>query len=931
MGTALHRRTNFRDENAFALPKFDDVKSPIIGGQELKEGPFNIDLNLNLDLDKPDLPQHSPKAAATYNVSLFNIGRLPQLELPPLQDLNSEPATEACTSSITALLDPEPDPDQFQTLTDLEVPQEDVWQLPQTARLLVNETRLLSWENSAPGRTSNDLPPRFLTEAGPPAFDASLIVRARSSKVGLDAGRVIAQDVLLRSLLQAGLGRDSVLFPYDPEATSFTQAIGGLRGSGLSVESSESFIEGALRLGRSTRELTEHVQFISSAPDTLATKVALATAISTGLTGFEEHLTTNIRSIRSLLQLQAVFEPAQQIIRIFKELVKITKRCDSDEDVLEAVFTYVQSQQHLDVKLLCVIQQTFSHVAKPWLDKLEAQLGLTQDHTIDQQHPIAVEDKSVFDIIQRIPKLIPASDRDLIAETKECLEFVREHRPSHILVNRHHIINVHKPRLSIAFTWTELGAIKQRAEAYRLSIQASTDRLHEDGEVITDPSTLDENWTCPSSPRIPCDNAIVESSLLPDIDAFSVLPNICQNASQNTLRSALLAFLSPIPDDPSCNNPPSPPLPSIPHLSLYPLISIQNSLLTSITLSTLLPPLQDHLRLHNTFSLFSSGHLTTLLTSALFNTDLQSAERSKSHLRTGGFVAMGLKLGSSQRANWPPASSEVQLALRDVVSEVWRRESYTCDLSPKQLSGYVAFAIRTDVSPDTVDRILDADSLCALDFLRLAYEPPAVLRCFFTEKALEKYDRIFAFWLRMLRVRNALEQLWHLTRPIGAFSGKMREWMLIRRMRVEATTFFDIALSYLRGVGLEGPWREFSNEVEALATKAEARERDTLTLANLLRLHHHTLKQLLHNHLLRRGQRSTLQAFESIGQSVLDLVAHLQSLLTSPSNDEERRVQDIVEAFASRKIAFLSALAKQDRDGERDTMGDLLQLLKEDG
>src|SRR6266700_2517773 len=97
------------------------------------------------------------------------------------------------------------------------------------------------------------------------------------------------------------------------------------------------------------------------------------------------------------------------------------------------------------------------------------------------------------------------------------------------------------------------------------------------------------------------------------------------------------------------------------------LLNAQAHLVNATTLRLFLRShqLRTHISLQRQYHLLGDGVFVSSLSSALFSPELETAERRKGTVRSG--VHMGLKLGS--RTAWPPASSELRLALMGVLSE----------------------------------------------------------------------------------------------------------------------------------------------------------------------------------------------------------------------------------------------------------------------
>jgi hypothetical protein len=258
----------------------------------------------------------------------------------------------------------------------------------------------------------------------------------------------------------------------------------------------------------------------------------------------------------------------------------------------------------------------------------------------------------------------------------------------------------------------------------------------------------------------------------------------------------------------------------VPLLSFGPVIEAQSSLVNQECMKLLFRShgLRTHIDLLKQYFLLGNGLLCSRLSHALFDPNLSTAERRAGVALGGGM--MGLRLGGRQ--TWPPASSELRLALMGVLSECYETPyaaAPTDQTAPlrgakSDLPGDLSFAVR-ELSQEEIDRCMDPDSLEALDFLRLSYKPPAPLRPVIAPTVLLKYDRVFKLLLRVLRMLYVANELFATTNKMPEESSASL------RFRIEARHFIRQIASYFFDVGLTAPWRRFEawlDRVEAEST-----------------------------------------------------------------------------------------------------------------
>ena len=158
------------------------------------------------------------------HLSTFNYG--------PIEDLGALDTSSVLSSA-----------ESFETLETL-----DIWSFPQD----LEEQRtpqLRSWETFH-DKTFQEPRITYVSEGGSQVFDAILAAQdgdAEDGGMGRKSGCVIKSVALVSSLLELGLGRDSVLYRYEEHERSFLPLIANGRISGYSLEAvqtlSATFIE----------------------------------------------------------------------------------------------------------------------------------------------------------------------------------------------------------------------------------------------------------------------------------------------------------------------------------------------------------------------------------------------------------------------------------------------------------------------------------------------------------------------------------------------------------------------------------------------------------------------------------------------------------------------------------------------------------------
>ncbi|ERT02616.1 hypothetical protein HMPREF1624_00917 [Sporothrix schenckii ATCC 58251] len=310
---------------------------------------------------------------------------------------------------------------------------------------------------------------------------------------------------------------------------------------------------------------------------------------------------------------------------------------------------------------------------------------------------------------------------------------------------------------------------------------------------------------------------------------------------------------------------------------------------------------RKHIELQREFQLLGNGMFCSRLSHALFDPDQAGAERSTGiELSSGG---LGLRLSSRNGENWPPASSELRLALMGVLAESYYqgRKSESNEIPASagaggkhELPGGMSFAVR-DLSVEEMDRCMDPDSLEALDFLRLSYKPPSALLSIITPDILAKYDRVFLLLLRVLRMYYLVNQLFEddlqsrvrnrAPRP-GPSRNKSyfgHEENVCMRFRIESRQFVANIMAYFLTTGVDTPWKRFEawlddvqqglaepEQEQGTTTATNSAQADQASPDKLRERHEQALDEIMLALLLRKRQQPLLFLLQGIFGLILE-------------------------------------------------------------
>ncbi|KAK0629782.1 Spc98 family-domain-containing protein [Bombardia bombarda] len=844
-----------------------------------------------------------PKLLEAARADLANAGFF---KLPPfLRELAFQQVSEENKPAPRSELEP-PEPESSP------VSEDDIW-------LYGNEDIPKPPEYKTWDRFNQDsqeqISPVFITEAGPAAFDVLLAL----DRASLDTGSDVIDDAsYCACLLSLALGRSSVLFSWDAAKHSFFKTKAHLRTSGLSLESIQGIDNLCLDCANAIRNLQSFVETTystSSAP----TSVALAGVVGRLVLAIQSELGARSGGVRSILQLQSLVRPAESVLSYFQGLVDKLARQRSEEGMLSCLFQEVQSAEYRDGLVREATCEVLRQVSRPWTDFVEEWVGLRAEMgaVITKQGPgksfvtvtdsiwlddqgFELEEADYFLDEDKMPSFVPADIAQEIFETGRNLRFLKDHHPEHALSRQNAVTLSKPPKLEWQFDWDAITQLEARVQEYQdavsLAVQSTTLEKEQENRRLAgswDSSGYELNFFGKSEDQI-------AANVLASIGQFDEPLDAREDPDKLTM--LLRTRLYPGEDIPVNYESFSPHWSLVPLLSFGPVIGVQSRLVNYECMKLLFSAhdIRIHIDLLKQCYLLGNGLLCSRLSHALFDPDLETAERKAGVALLGG--VMGLRLGS--RENWPPASSELRLALMGVLSDSYQPPpsqaggggdgggggSHQAKPIPasrtliSDLPGDLSFAVR-DLSPEEIDRCMDPDAVEALDFLQLSYKPPSTLRSVMTPLILSKYDRIFRHLLRIQRMLYVVNQLFRDIPLANRRSGQQQSSNASARFCVEARQFVSQIAAYFFATGVTAPWRRFEAWLHMLETellgdtagdgsknnnphRVAARE-DDCSPATLRDRQEQVLDDIMSALLLRKRQAPVLKLLEEIFTVVL--------------------------------------------------------------
>ncbi|TDL22621.1 hypothetical protein BD410DRAFT_828378 [Rickenella mellea] len=428
-----------------------------------------------------------------------------------------------------------------------------------------------------------------------------------------------------------------------------------------------------------------------------------------------------------------------------------------------------------------------------------------------------------------------------------------------------------------------------------------------------------------------------------------------------TKTDSVSKFLDSFPEDlPSI----TPTLPHLTSLVLSPLLeqalSLSKATLQIFTTPSTTLNFRSHLILLRSYLLLTSHAFKLRLSTALFADSDEHAVRPDDVVAREGAVgaarsrepsatstqsssapwAVGLGYGLTERETWPPGGSDLSFYLRTVIvdslgdvrqSEEDRYADDGVPIGSEELWGdaewRLGFAIRDLpvgsgrakwLDPTSIERVVINtlfEYAIALDFLYMEYKPPRPLRCLITPDVLSKYQRVFTFLLRLVRVEHVMRLLFRLTRKAKepVFQTLTASNKLLLHFRSIGQSFVTYLSSHVYDTAIGG-------NIDAFLARLSAAERspdhsaahmfsDVFSLAE-----HHSkvMDDVLSACLLRSSQRTTGDMLRACLETMLEFGVLIGELETKRIEEYEAapRLEDMFDKFRKQMVVLVKALKK---------------------
>ncbi|KAK4892649.1 hypothetical protein LTR27_008925 [Elasticomyces elasticus] len=706
---------------------------------------------------------------------------------------------------------------------------DDIWALSLDSLGDSSRSALHTWEAFEKKDIANTTRTAYLSEAGSEAFDAAL----NSSN---DSPGVLPRDVSLRALCSLALGRSSIFFQWDETKQSFTQTLGGTPTTGLSVLASDSFTTELMAYAGLYRRLQAYSASGSPRKDPSAVVLALKRSIASVLEAIEGSIVACTQSVQTLLQLQSATRLPRQLMQLLATMEAAVEGAGSDEAAICVLSDTIDAVVATNNDFAGVLGAMLTQVSRPWLTRLAGEVGLIEQPHLTSQ---AAEETTVngdgmsMSVLSELPiplpsnSLLTAEDQTLLHETRGTVKLLRTHLPETVRYDGHSLDQVY-----------------------------DSDPVWEAPEQQQQHVLLEQDvWASHQA----------QQQFYGAIDnQMSSTPSISQRGPHDPVHVIASEALTQ-QHDPTETHDFHLDIAQKPFDLLRPSIEVQAQRVNGLLLRHLFQDcrLRQHLDIQRAFHCLGNAEFVSRLCTALFSEETQSAERRRGTLSNG-----------VQEQRWPPASSELRLALADVLSEVYHSSQAVVKGvgSKSDLPGGLSFAIR-ELPEAEIDRVMDAGSIFALDFLRLQYAAPPPLDAIFTSGTMQKYDEVFRFMLRMVRAV-------YVAARIGSDSGHHQPPSVITitaRFALEARHVTAMLMSYFVDVGIAAPWLDLQHPLDVVERALENGHVMKVGISALRDMHEHFLESARARLFLKRKQQAVRTAIENVLIAMFRMVGIVKS------------------------------------------------------
>ncbi|KAF8800245.1 gamma-tubulin complex, DGRIP91/SPC98 component protein [Phlegmacium glaucopus] len=286
--------------------------------------------------------------------------------------------------------------------------------------------------------------------------------------------------------------------------------------------------------------------------------------------------------------------------------------------------------------------------------------------------------------------------------------------------------------------------------------------------------------------------------------------------------------------------------------------------------------------------------------------------------------AVGLSPNLLDRETWPPVGADLSFFLRTVIVDSLEKGKETeegmAGQNPviEEAGWRLGFAIRDLPTGPGRDKWLNP--LCtALDFLYMDYKPPRPLEILISSDILSKYQRMFTFILRLLRVESALKSLFrmstHRSTSNFLFPTLTKSRKLLLHFRFISQAFVSSLSGYIFDTAIGGNFDPFlarlsSGDSSLPNSSASERAFEFSDVFELAQCHSVLLDDILSACLLRSGQKGVGDLLRHCLELVLEFTIVVGELHRGRLEEYQAAplIEDLFQRFRTKMTTFTKVL-----------------------
>ncbi|KAJ7091104.1 Spc98 family-domain-containing protein [Mycena epipterygia] len=801
-------------------------------------------------------------------------------------------------------------------------------------------SEILSWDALRPNYPGRPPPNAFISEQDNLVFaSARYYVQPRLNDPGTEL-KYVTQHELLTALRMTVLGISSPLHTWDPISETFVQVVSqkGTHGILLIDDKDEvvsmSLISRFLAIGTLLRRLeillsALQTRFAKEGPTIHAFTHALSTVLSflrDSLARCPDDTSTTLSAVwyqyeryeEILVALSAIcgrgaHKPPRDYLMLDHTPINLLSL------LYDHLHSHVERQSPTTVT--AIIAFILTSTSREYFQQLSRSVGFGGDSSVrrpsrvvgeqNDQYALDVSDDGIEErddldsIGDSFPTFFPPEVVNVLPAAQKSLVLLRAAEPDHPL------LRVPPVRCIIQWFWTL--------------------------------AEIEAAWNCQGSPPAPEQHiSSVEDASSREGEAglaqfriFDLEPgghfghSLLDDKRTPTPIAALQDFIDAFPQS-------LPPItPTLSHLTslvFEPLVR-HASTLSSTLLSLFLSPsaplqFKPHMELLHSYLLLAAPSFKSRLAAALFSdsqgydpdepipTSLRSLRRRVPEKKERSHQwPVGLSLALLERETWPPVGADLSFFLRTVIVDSFEvpEEHLTEGDMPLGRAAFwveaerrLGFAIRDLPTGPGHDQWLNPLSIEALDFLYMDYKAPHPLDILITPDILSKYQRMFTYLLRIMRVEHALAAVFRICRSASKplFSTFAQSNKLLLHLRFIAHSFVSTLSGYVLDTAIGGNFDPFL----ARLVPTDAQRPAFSDVFALAKAHSALMDDVLSACLLRSGQRAAGDLLRQALELVLELAVLVGDLKTGRL--QEYQAAPLLDDLAPRFHAKMAALTK---------------------